>query len=71
MSAGTSSSGDQTELNSCGLAKSHAYSILSAFMIKENSEYTYMLLARNPWGKTQYNSDWSHADSRWTQNAIS
>jgi len=36
MGAGTSGNGDNTEYNSCGIAMSHAYSILAAFTMTDS-----------------------------------
>ena len=71
MASGTSGGGNDQEKNSCGIAKSHAYSILSAFEITDNGTTTKLLLARNPWGTTDYNSDWKDTDAKWTTNAKS
>ena len=51
MGAGTNGSGDDSATNQCGIAKSHAYSIISAFTMTDASSVEHkMLLMRNPWG---------------------
>ena len=71
MGVSTDGNGNDQEKNSCGIAKSHAYSILSVFSMTdaEGVEHT-MLLMRNPWGKTTYSSDWKSTDSRWTDELV-
>lgn len=42
--------------NACGMVTSHAYSILSAFEMTDQSGMVHkMILLRNPWGSTLYN----------------
>ena len=71
MGGAVQGDGDDTKLNSCGMAKSHAYSILAAFKVVDKHKVQKFLLVRNPWGTTKYNSDWSHDDPRWTPFARS
>ncbi len=66
MTAGSAGSGYDYYSNSCGIAMSHAYTILAAFQITDDSITWNLLLARNPWGITSYSGDWKHSDSRWT-----
>jgi len=71
MGAGTSGNGDNTEYNSCGIAMSHAYSILAAFNMTESDGSQHkMFLMRNPWGLTSYSKDWHKGDSRWTDALV-
>ena len=47
---------------------SHAYSIMSAFTLTATNSTQYkVLLVRNPWGTTGYNSTFNKADEIWTQ----
>lgn len=63
VGAGTNGGGNDQEKNSCGMAKSHAYTILAPFVV--NSEK--LLLVRNPWGKTDYSvAGWKHDSAIWT-----
>ena len=66
MAAGTSGGGNDQEKNDCGIAKSHAYTILSAFEMTESGTTYKMLMLRNPWGITYYNKKWKHDDAAWT-----
>mmetsp|Transcript_1826 Transcript_1826/g.2452 ORF Transcript_1826/g.2452 Transcript_1826/m.2452 type:complete len:172 (+) Transcript_1826:642-1157(+) len=70
LAAGTGSGSDTTS-NSCGIAKGHAYSIMSAFTMTDSSGTAHkMLLMRNPWGTTGYSSTWNKDDSNWTPELI-
>ena len=67
MGGTTTGAGDDTEENSCGMAMSHAFSILAAFKVTElNGKETKLLLVRNPWGFQDYVGDWNATDPRWT-----
>ena len=47
---------------------SHAYSIVSAFTLTATNSTAYkVLLVRNPWGTTNYNSTFNKNDEIWTQ----
>jgi hypothetical protein len=65
MGAGTIGSGDSGR-NDCGIAMSHAYSILETFEMNNGGTIIDMLLMRNPWGSTDYSGTWNHADVNWT-----
>ena len=67
MSAGTAGNGSDQERNSCGIAMSHAYAIITAFEItnKDSSDKTQMLMMRNPWDLTYYTSEYSRTDPVW------
>ena len=66
MAAATSGSGDDTKKNSCGIYKSHAYSILAAFTLKDGAVDEKVLMMRNPWGSTYYTGKWRYNDAAWT-----
>lgn len=71
MGAGTSGDGDDSYSNDCGIAKSHAYSIVAAFEMDDSDDETHrMLLIRNPWGSNGYSWDWNADDSDWTADLI-
>lgn len=62
----TSGSGDAYK-NECGIAMSHAYSLLAAFNMTDASGVVHrMLMIRNPWGTNNYNETWNYRDSSWT-----
>lgn len=70
MGAQTAGTGDTT-FNDCGIAQSHAYSVLSTFTMTDGSGTEHnMILMRNPWGITYYNGLWNDEDSNWTQDLI-
>lgn len=71
MSIGTLSSSSDSTFNLCGIANSHAYSLLSAFtMTDSNGTAHKMVMARNPWGVTYYNWTWSVNDTNWTDALV-
>ena len=71
MNAGTNGSGNDQVTNSCGIAMSHAYSMLAAFTMKDASDVEHkMLLFRNPWGTTGYSANWKHDDTNWTDALV-
>lgn len=56
MGSGTAGGGNDQVQNSCGIAESHAYSIIAAFTLTEaNGNTVDALLMRNPWGACYYN----------------
>lgn len=70
MAAGTGSGADST-YNVCGIANGHAYSILAAFnMTDDTGKINSVYLIRNPWGLDYYyNQTWNSTDPKWT-NAL-
>jgi hypothetical protein len=72
MGAGTSGTGNNQVLNSCGLAESHAYSILAVFIMTDANNISHKcLLMRNPWGTSHYKLQWSKDDPNWTDDLVS
>ena len=68
MGAATAGSGNDQTKNTCGMAMSHAYSIISAFTLTATNSTSYkVLLVRNPWGTTFYNSTFNKNDEIWNQ----
>jgi len=68
IGAGTAGSGNDQQTNGCGIAMSHAYSVISAFTLTATNSTAYkVLLVRNPWGTTGYNSTFNKDDEIWTQ----
>ena len=47
---------------------SHAYSILAAFQLKDDTYDEEVLLMRNPWGNTGYTGRWNAKDENWTED---
>jgi hypothetical protein len=71
MGAGTVGNSDQ-DTNDCGIARMHAYSILTTFTMTDSyGRDIKMIMVRNPWGLTRYSGEWSKTDYRWTQSMIS
>jgi len=71
MGAGTEGAGNDQENNGCGIAKSHAYSLITAFTMTDETNVDYdMLMFRNPWGITQYVGQWSPHDDNWTDELV-
>lgn len=72
LAAGTTGSGD-TYMNSCGIAESHAYSIITTFELESGGTVDhYLYMVRNPWGISTYNGPWNQGDTaNWTSNYIS
>lgn len=54
--------------NVFGLGTGHAYTVVSAHVIRESNgairEYLYRI--RNPWGSDSYGGPWNDGDTRWT-----
>jgi hypothetical protein len=71
MGSGTAGSGNDQETNACGIAMSHAYSLIAPFeMTDANGTVHKMLMFRNPWGTTNYSGTWSAADANWTDDLV-
>jgi len=71
MGAGTAGSGNDQESNSCGIAMSHAYTIITSFtMTDANAVAHEMLMIRNPWGSTNYSGTWAEGDANWTDPLV-
>ena len=71
MGLGTAGNGNDQEENSCGIAMSHAYSLIAPFeMTGSDGTVHQMLMVRNPWGLTQYTGTWSQEDANWTDDLV-
>lgn len=71
MAITTGGTGDDSQYNDCGIAMSHAYSLISVFTMTDarGREHNCMLI-RNPWGMNGYSGRWSHDDPNWTQEMV-
>mmetsp|Transcript_40684 Transcript_40684/g.53368 ORF Transcript_40684/g.53368 Transcript_40684/m.53368 type:complete len:345 (-) Transcript_40684:115-1149(-) len=50
-----------------GLIDAHAYSLIAAKVIKlENGQQERLIQIRNPWGKKEWQGDWSDKSPKWT-----
>lgn len=67
LGTGTFGSSDE-DLNSCGVATAHAYSLIAAFELKTGGTVDHKLyMIRNPWGISYYNQTWNEKDTTsWT-----
>ena len=71
MGAATAGNGNDQENNACGIAMSHAYSILAAFNMTDSSNVVHkMFLMRNPWGSAYYSEKWHKDDGNWTDALV-
>ena len=66
----TAGSGGNTEnhdqVDAMGLVSRHAYSIIDAQTVQTNQGPVNLLMIRNPWGKTEWQGDWSDTSPKWT-----
>ena len=71
MGASTAGSGNDQETNTCGIAMSHAYTIVAVFeMTDANGVAHKCVLVRNPWGSNGYSYTWHRGDANWTAALI-
>lgn len=67
MGVGTDGNGNDQVNNACGMAMSHAFSLVTAFTMTDAAQVAHeMLMLRNPWGNTAYSGTWHKADPNWT-----
>lgn len=63
MGAGTEGTTD-TEMNSCGIATGHAYSLIATVELQTAGTTDHKLyMIRNPWGVSTYNGTWNQGDT--------
>ncbi|GBG24151.1 Calpain-like protein [Hondaea fermentalgiana] len=53
---------------SVGLVEMHAYTILGVHTIRAKGRVLKVLRIRNPWGRFEWNGDWSDKSSLWTDS---
>lgn len=71
MAGGTAGGGNDQENNACGIAMSHAYSLLTGFTMTDADGTAHdLLMFRNPWGQTGYTGTWSKDDANWTDELV-
>jgi len=71
MGTGTAGSGNDQETNSCGIAMSHAYSLIAPFVMTDaNAVEHKMMVFRNPWGSTNFSGTWAPDDANWTDALV-
>ncbi|KRX05713.1 hypothetical protein PPERSA_09853 [Pseudocohnilembus persalinus] len=68
LTAGTTKLENQTEEQDTGkgIVSGHAYAILQVREV-ERSGVERIIQLRNPWGKKEWNGDWSDKSSKWTE----
>ena len=68
MTCGTAGSGDDTQQNHVGLAKSHAYTVLGVVEVTDSrGRKTRLVKMRNPWGKETYKGPWCDSCHEWSE----
>jgi hypothetical protein len=71
MGMGTSGGTSDQDTNDCGIARMHAYTIISTFKMTDSYGRTIkMIMIRNPWGVTKYTGEWSSNDYKWNAEMI-
>jgi hypothetical protein len=66
VNIGTDGDNDE-EVNACGIATGHAYSLHDAFTISDaDRNDVNLMMIRNPWGTAGFNKLWGPQDERWT-----
>ncbi len=73
MCTAVASQADQNMTNkkvkSVGLVDAHAYSLIAAKEIDlDNGKKERLVQIRNPWGKKEWQGDWSDNSPKWTEN---
>ena len=54
-------------VKSAGLVDAHAYSLIAAKVVKlDNGQSERLIQIRNPWGKKEWQGDWSDKSSKWS-----
>ena len=60
---------ENSAVKSVGLVDAHAYSLIGAKIITLDSGKTERLIQiRNPWGKKEWQGDWSDKSPKWTES---
>ena len=67
MCCGTPPDPNQVEARLAnGIVLGHAYTLLSVHEITTRDGKIWLLKIRNPWGRVEWNGDWSDKSSKWT-----
>ena len=61
-----SSRGTGEAKNPNGIVAGHAYSVISIHEFTNYNKEVRLLRLRNPWGKLEWNGDWSDRSPLWT-----
>ena len=70
MSGETAGYGSDSDFNECGIAMSHAYSLITAFSLESNGNTFDLIMFRNPWSVSYYQGAWNANDHRWTDATV-
>ena len=70
MSGETAGYGVDSVYNGCGIAMSHAYSLITAFEVTHQGEQHDLIMFRNPWSISYYEGPWAAWDDRWTDATV-
>ena len=72
---GAGTDGNDANTGACGIVSGHAYSLISAFELKDSNDVVQekVYMARNPWDSTTLvsNMDWHWNSAKWTSDYIS
>jgi hypothetical protein len=70
IGVGTDGDGDDSVKNSCGIAQSHAYSVLAFFEMNDSGTNIPMIMIRNPWGSGTYTGLYNPSSSSWSDSKL-
>jgi calpain-15 len=54
-------------MKAVGLVDAHAYSLIEVKTINSEKGSVDLVKVRNPWGKREWNGDWSDSSPLWTE----
>ncbi len=58
-----------SRVKALGLVDNHAYTLIGAYDIEVSAgEREQLLKVRNPWGRGEWEGDWSDSSDKWTPN---
>ena len=58
---------NKKQVKSVGLVDAHAYSLIGAKLVTlDNGKTERLIQIRNPWGKKEWQGDWSDKSPKWT-----
>jgi len=70
IGVGTNGDGDDSVKNSCGIAESHAYSVLAVFEMNVSGTNVPMIMIRNPWGSGTYTGPYNPSSQSWNDSNL-
>jgi calpain-15 len=63
----SSPDGSDTNKSPSGVVLGHAYTLLKVDILNFKGQQVKLVQLRNPWGKGEFNGDWSDYDSDWNK----